>query len=56
MQEKIKAGKPSNARKQPYRVPRVVSYGSISRLTRAKGGDKSDGASPKSKAAGGGQL
>jgi len=38
----MKSGTENQARK-PYRSPRLVAYGDLSRLTAAKGGNKGDG-------------
>lgn len=40
-------------RRKPYRPPRLVVYGDLRRLTRAKGGNKGDGAGkPSTRASG----
>lgn len=41
--------KPTRRKKKPYRPPRVVVYGDLRRLTRAKGGNKTDGGQPKTR-------
>ena len=50
----MKKSKRENKKRKPYRSPRLVSYGDLRTLTRAKGGSKPDAAMPKSKAGGGG--
>ncbi len=41
--------KSTRREKKPYRSPRLVVYGDLRRLTRAKGGNKTDGGQPKTR-------
>lgn len=41
--------KPTRREKKPYRPPRLVVYGDLRHLTRAKGGNKTDGGAPKTR-------
>ncbi|MGH7275375.1 MAG: lasso RiPP family leader peptide-containing protein [Nitrospiria bacterium] len=47
--------KTASKRKNPYRSPRLVKYGSLAQITRGGGGSRRDGGagSPKTKASGG---
>ena len=44
---------PRHARKRPYRPPALVRHGDLKTLTMAKGGNRTDGGSPKTRTAGG---
>ncbi len=41
--------KPTGREKKPYRPPRLVVYGDLRLLTKAKGGNKTDGGLPKTR-------
>lgn len=46
--------KSTSQRKKPYRPPRLTVYGDLRRLTKGKGGNRSDGGGfPKTKTTGG---
>lgn len=44
-----KPGSASLRNKRPYHSPRLVVYGDLRRLTKAKGGSKNDSGAPKTK-------
>lgn len=44
---------PRPARKRPYRKPALVRHGNLKELTMVKGGNRTDGGSPKTRTAGG---
>lgn len=42
--ERALTAAPSAPKKKPYRTPRLVEYGDLRTITRAKGSNRSDGA------------
>lgn len=51
----MKSKNPSN-KKKAYRPPRLVVYGDLRRLTKAKGGNKGDGSGKVNTRSGGAQA
>jgi hypothetical protein len=41
--------KARSPKRKPYRSPKLVVYGNLRRLTKAKGGQKGDGGMPKTR-------
>jgi hypothetical protein len=49
MKPKVRMTKDETRGRKRYRSPRLVVYGDLSRLTKAKGGTKGDGGLPKTR-------
>lgn len=47
-----KAERPLQAKKRPYRRPKLVVHGDLKTLTQAKGGSMGDGGKPATRSAG----
>jgi hypothetical protein len=48
----VKKDVPRQQKKRPYRAPRLATFGTLTALTKAKGGNRNDSGSPKTRNSG----